>query len=170
MYSCTEHKTQLYRTQNIVVQNTIYSCTEHNVQLYRTQNTFVQNIKHSCIYTILATEARLRQDSLLVHALSYGCRMTAISTSYHMWQIVFVPSVSPRKKWHLFPSIRRSVRRSLQTRRSIFRLPPKDTPHTELHNNPEFHVDRTHTTGGVCEWTKTALRKNIYRLRFAQLC
>ena len=43
-----------------------------------------------------------------------------------------------------------------------FRLPPYDTPRVAPRNNPEFHVDRTHVSGGVCEQTKTALRKKEY--------
>ena len=38
---------------------------------------------------------------------------------------------------------------------------PIDTPHAAPRYNPEFHVDRTHTAGGVIEQTETALRKYI---------
>ena len=44
----------------------------------------------------------------------------------------------------------------------VFRLPPYDTPRASDRNNPEFHVDRTHAAGGVCEQTKTALQIYIY--------
>ena len=65
--------------------------------------------------------------------------------------------------WRLFLSRREVVRRSPRARRLAFRLPPYDTPHVAPRNNPEFHVDRTHAAGGVCEQTKTALRKYIDR-------
>ena len=47
------------------------------------------------------------------------------------------------------------------------RLPstPYDTPCASDHNNPEFHVDRTHPAGRVIEQTKTALRIYIYIYR-----
>ena len=35
-----------------------------------------------------------------------------------------------------------------------FRLPPYDTPRAAPCNNLEFHIDRTHAAGGVCEQTK----------------
>ena len=54
------------------------------------------------------------------------------------------------------------MRRSPRARRLAFRLPPYDTPRMVPRNNSEFHVDCTHTAGGVCEQTKTALRKYIY--------
>ena len=68
-------------------------------------------------------------------------------------------SVNPRKTWRHFPSRREIVRRSPWVQRLAFRLPPYDTPHVAPRNNPKFHVDRTHAAGGVCEQTKTALRK-----------
>ena len=53
------------------------------------------------------------------------------------------------------------MRRSPRARGLAFRIPSYDTPRVAPHNNPQFHVDRTHAAGGVCEQTKTALR-NIY--------
>ena len=55
------------------------------------------------------------------------------------------------------------MRRSPWARRLAFRLSPYDTPRVAPRNNLKFHVNRTHTAGGVCEQTKLALRKYIYR-------
>ena len=55
------------------------------------------------------------------------------------------------------------MRRSPRARRLAFRLTPYDTPRVAPRNNSEFHVDRNHAAGGVCEQTRTALRKYIYR-------
>ena len=68
------------------------------------------------------------------------------------------------KTWRHYPSRRKSVRRPPRARWLAFRLPPYDIPRAAPRNNPEFHVDRTHAAGGVCEQTKTALPKCIDRL------
>ena len=52
------------------------------------------------------------------------------------------------------------MRRSPRVQRLNFHLPPYDTPRVASCNNPEFHVDRTHAVGGVCEQTKR-LYENI---------
>ena len=67
-----------------------------------------------------------------------------------LWSVAIIgTSYSTHKKQRHFPSRRESVRRSPLVRRLVFRLPPYNTAHDSEHNNPEFHVDRTHTAGGV---------------------
>ena len=58
------------------------------------------------------------------------------------------------------------MRRSRRARRLAFRLPPYDIPRVAPRNTPKFHVDRAYAAGGVCEQTKTALRKYRYRLPY----
>ena len=85
-----------------------------------------------------------------------------------LWSVTIIRNLvfavrKPKKTLRHFPS-REIVRHSPQARRLAFCLPPYDTPRVAPRNNSEFHVDCTHAAGGVCEQTKMALQKNIYRL------
>ena len=59
-------------------------------------------------------------------------------------------------------SLQEEIRAALSLGTAIH-LPstPYDKPHAATCNNPEFHIDRTHTAGGVFEQTKQ-LYQNIY--------
>ena len=113
---------------------------------------------HSSLFLILFATACLG---------SYTCCAAGqIARSSDGWSGTIIQNLvfavhKPTKNMASF-SVKEGNRAALSTGATTrFPSTPYDTPRVSLHNNPKFHVDRTHAAGGVCEQTKTALQKYI---------